>query len=86
MWYGTPWSVAVRISTLSPAFTLEAVAYPSIPLLKVPAALLTRQSVVPGKQFSTTMRFPVEHERARGVPDATWPASEVPAEFVAFTA
>ena len=52
----------------------------------MPAALLTRQSVVPGKQFSTTMRFPVEQERARGVPDATWPASEVPAEFVAFTA
>ena len=48
---------------------------------------MTLQSVVPGKQFSTTIRFPVEHERARGVLLASWGEEpELPAELAARTA
>ncbi len=33
-------------------------------------------AVVPGKQFSTTIALPVEHERLRGSAAAVWPVTD----------
>ena len=49
-----------------PRLTLTAVANASIPPLPSKPAEPVFQSVVPGKQFSTTTELPVEHERAAG--------------------
>ncbi len=87
MWNGTP-SVAVLTltSTAWPASMLACVAYPSMPPFEACSAPCVFQFVVPGKQFSTTIAFPVEQLAACGVAPATSDTGEVPPLETARTA